>query len=57
MPTLEQRLSQFKGSNPDLPVVLKGDATAHYDRVSEVLEVCKKLGITEVGLVTRKGIE
>jgi biopolymer transport protein ExbD len=57
MPTLEQRLSQFKGGNPDLPVVLKGDATAHYDKVSEVLEVCKKLGITEVGLVTKKGVE
>ena len=57
MATLEERLSQFKGGNPDLPVVLKGDATAHFDKVSEVLEVCKKLGITEIGLVTKKGIE
>ena len=57
MATLEERLSQFKGGNPDLPVVLKGDATAHFDKVSEVLEVCKKLGITEIGLVTKKGVE
>ena len=57
MPTLEQRLSEFKGGNPDLPVVLKGDATAHYDKVSEVLEICKKLDITEIGLVTKKGAE
>jgi biopolymer transport protein ExbD len=57
MPTLEQRLSEFKSGNPDLPVVLKGDAAAHYDKVSEVLEVCKKLGITEIGLVTKKGAE
>lgn len=57
MPTLEQRLSEFKSGNPDLPVVLKGDAAAHYDKVSEVLEICKKLGITEIGLVTKKGAE
>ncbi|MBY0544943.1 MAG: biopolymer transporter ExbD [Gammaproteobacteria bacterium] len=57
MATLEQRLSEFKSGNPSLPVVLKGDAAAHYDKVSEVLEICKKLGITEVGLVTRKGAE
>ena len=57
MATLEQRLAQFKGNNPSLPVVLKGDAAAHYDKVSEVLEICKKLGITEIGLVTKKGAE
>lgn len=57
MPTLEQRLGEYKSGNPDLPVVLKGDATAHYDKVSEVLEICKKLGITEIGLVTKKGAE
>jgi biopolymer transport protein ExbD len=57
MVMLEQRLSEFKGSNPSLPVVLKGDAAAHYDKVSEVLEICKKLGITEIGLVTKKSAE
>ena len=57
MVMLEQRLSEFKGDNPSLAVVLKGDAAAHYDKISEVLEVCKKLGITEIGLVTKKGAE
>ena len=57
MTSLEQRLSEMKAGNPDLPVVLKGDAAAHFDKVSEVLEVCKKLGITEVGLVTKKVVE
>jgi biopolymer transport protein ExbD len=46
---LEQRLSEFQGGNPSLPV--------HYDKISEVLEVCKKLGITEIGLVTKKSAE
>ena len=54
MAMLEQRLGEFKSGNPDLPVVLKGDAAAHYDKVSEVLEICKKLGITEIGLVTKR---
>ena len=34
--------------------VLKGDAAAHYEKVSAVLEICKRLDITEVGLVTKK---
>jgi biopolymer transport protein ExbD len=54
MATLEQRLGEFKSGNPELPVVLKGDSAAHYETVSEVLEICKKLDITEVGLVTKK---
>lgn len=57
MAMLEQRLGEYKGNNPSLPVVLKGDAAAHYDKISEALEICKKLGITEIGLVTRKGAE
>ncbi|MDP2229642.1 biopolymer transporter ExbD [Methylotenera sp.] len=54
MATLEQRLSEYKSGNPELPVVLKGDAAAHYEKISEVLDICKKLDITEVGLVTKK---
>jgi biopolymer transport protein ExbD len=54
MATLEQRLAEYKGGNPELPVVLKADAAAHFDKVSEVLGICKKLDITEVGLVTKK---
>ncbi|MBC7697464.1 MAG: biopolymer transporter ExbD [Bacteroidia bacterium] len=54
MASLEQRLGEYKRNNPALPVVLKGDASAHYEKVSEVLEICKKLDITEVGLVTKK---
>ena len=54
MAMLEQRLGEFKSGNPDLPVVLKGDAAAHFEKVSEVLGICKKLDITEVGLVTKK---
>jgi biopolymer transport protein ExbD len=54
MAQLETRLAQFKALNPALPVVLKGDAAAQYDKVMQALEICKKLGITEVGLVTKR---
>jgi len=55
--TLEQlatSLAQYKAANPALPVVLKGDARAQYQAVMDVLEVAKKLDITEVGLVTQR---
>jgi biopolymer transport protein ExbD len=55
--TLEQlrdSLARYKSANPALPVVLKADAAAQYERVMEVLEVAKSLDITEVGLVTKR---
>lgn len=51
---LMSSLGQYKAANPTLPVVLKADAEAQYDKVMEVLEVMKKLDITEVGLVTKR---
>jgi biopolymer transport protein ExbD len=47
-------LGQYKAANPNLPVVLKGDADAPYERVLEVLQTVKKLDITEVGFVTKR---
>ena len=55
--TLEQlraSLGQYKSANPALPVVLKADAAAQYDKVMAVLEVAKSLDITEIGLVTKR---
>lgn len=55
--TLEQlsaSLGQYKAANPNLPVVLKGDAAAPYEKVLEVLAAVKKLDIAEVGFVTRR---
>lgn len=51
---LKVSLGQYKAANPNLPVVLKGDAAAQYDKVMDVLNVMKKLDITEVGLVTKR---
>jgi biopolymer transport protein ExbD len=51
---LASTLAQHKAGNPALPVVLKADARAPYDKVMLVLEVAKKLDITEIGLVTKR---
>lgn len=54
MQQLEARLAQYKAANPALPVVLKGDAEAQYDKVMQALEICKRLDILEIGLVTKR---
>ncbi|MBL1265984.1 ExbD/TolR family protein [Candidatus Methylomicrobium oryzae] len=51
---LETRLAQYKAATPDLPVVLKADATIQYEKVIEVLDVVTRLEIGQLGLVTQK---
>ncbi|MCG7755469.1 MAG: biopolymer transporter ExbD [Nitrosomonas sp.] len=51
---LETRLGQYKAANPDLPVILKADATIQYEKVIEVLDVVSRLEISQLGLVTQK---
>jgi biopolymer transport protein ExbD len=54
---LKASLAQYKAANPNLPVVLKGDATVDYEKVVEVLQVIKQLDITEIGLVTQRAAQ
>jgi biopolymer transport protein ExbD len=51
---LESRLAQFKAADPDLPVVVKGDARVQYEKVIEVLDLVGRLEITQLGLVTQR---
>jgi biopolymer transport protein ExbD len=51
---LQTSLAQYKAANPNLPVVLKADAAAQYEKVMAVLEIAKRLDITEVGLATKR---
>jgi biopolymer transport protein ExbD len=51
---LEQRLGQYKAADPELPVVVKGDAAVQYQKVMEVLDMIGRLQITQLGLVTQK---
>jgi biopolymer transport protein ExbD len=54
MAQLRTTLAQYKAANPNLPVVLKGDSAAQYQKIMEVLELVKSLDITEIGLVTKR---
>ncbi|MEZ4704954.1 MAG: biopolymer transporter ExbD [Bdellovibrionota bacterium] len=47
------KLIQGKGS--DLPVLIRADAKASHGDVVAVLDVVKALGLTNVGITTRKG--
>jgi biopolymer transport protein ExbD len=51
---LKTTLAQYRAANPALPVVLKGDAAVHYEKVQQVLALLKQLDIAEVGLVTKR---
>jgi biopolymer transport protein ExbD len=51
---LRSTLAQYKAANPNLPVVLKGDAATQYQTIMDVLELAKSLDITEIGLVTKR---
>ena len=54
MDQLEARLLELKRGNPGQSVVVKGDARAQYLKVMQVLEILKKVDITDIGLVTSR---
>ena len=51
---LEARLRQAKATDPNLPVVVRGDEKITYKNIIEVLDLLQKLEITQLGLVTQK---
>ena len=54
LPELETRLRQYKASDPNLPVVVRGDEKISYKNIIDVLDILQKLEITQLGLVTQK---
>ncbi|MBQ0719282.1 MAG: biopolymer transporter ExbD [Gammaproteobacteria bacterium] len=54
LPQLESLLAQYKAADPDLPVVVKADASIQYQRVVDVLDLIGRLQIKQLGLVTQK---
>lgn len=54
MPELEGLLRQYKASDPNLPVIIKADASIPYQRVVDVLDLVGRLEISQLGLVTQK---
>jgi biopolymer transport protein ExbD len=54
MDELEQQLRNAQANNADLPVILRGDRAVQYDKVMAVLDLCSKLSISSIGLVSQK---
>ena len=54
MDELEQRLRGLKAADPQLPVIIKGDAGVQYGKVVDVLDLLGRLDITQLGLVTQR---
>ena len=51
---LESLLRQYKAADPNLPVIIKGDAQIQYQSVIDVLDLMGRLEITQIGLVTKR---
>jgi biopolymer transport protein ExbD len=51
---LEDRLRQQKALTPDFPVVVKGDSTVQYQKVMDILDLLRRVDLSQVGLVTGK---
>jgi len=56
MVTREQlalRLAELQRANPRLSVMVRGDGAATHQSVSDVLAVCRDMGITDIGIPVR----
>lgn len=51
---LEQRLRTLKATTPDFPVIVKGDSNVQYQKVVDILDLLRRLDLSQVGLVTGK---
>jgi biopolymer transport protein ExbD len=54
MSELEARLQEKKVSNPDFPVIVRGDGQTFYRNVMDVLALLQRLDITQLGLATQR---
>lgn len=57
LPDLEARLRTAKATDPEVPIVLKGDQVVQYGKVTEVLDLLRRLDLNKVGLVTGKPVK
>jgi biopolymer transport protein ExbD len=49
---LEARLRTQKALTPDFPIIVKGDANVQYQKVVDILDLLRRLDLSQVGLVT-----
>jgi biopolymer transport protein ExbD len=54
LPELEAQLQQLYAADPELPIVVRGDASVRYEEVVQVLDLVRHTGIHNVGLATQR---
>jgi biopolymer transport protein ExbD len=54
MEELQNQLSQAVASDPNTPVILRGDRAVQYDRIMQVLDLCSKVGVAQLGMASTR---
>jgi biopolymer transport protein ExbD len=52
--TLLERLKELAGLYPDYSIILRGDVKTEYEKIVEVLDLCRQAGIWNVAFATSK---
>jgi biopolymer transport protein ExbD len=53
-PELEAQLQQLYAADPELPIIVRGEASVRYEDVVTVLDLVRHVGIHNVGLATQQ---
>jgi biopolymer transport protein ExbD len=54
MVELQTELQAAIAADPSTPVILRGDRTVQYDRVMQVLDLCSKVGVSQLGMASTR---
>jgi biopolymer transport protein ExbD len=54
MAQLQSQLSAALAADPQTPVILRGDRVVQYDRIMQVLDLCSKVGVAQLGMASTR---
>jgi biopolymer transport protein ExbD len=54
MDELQSQLQSAIASDPQTPVILRGDRVVQYDRIMQVLDLCSKVGVAQLGMASTR---
>lgn len=54
MEELQARLAETVAADPNTPVILRGDRAVQYDRIMQVLDLCSKVGVAQLGMASTR---
>jgi biopolymer transport protein ExbD len=54
MDELQSQLQTAIASDPQTPVILRGDRVVQYDRIMQVLDLCSKVGVAQLGMASTR---